>query len=49
VGNTLLHGATFGRTRRRLEEHGLRICPVDLSELAKAEGAVTCCSVILST
>jgi dimethylargininase len=47
VGDTLIHGATFPRTRRRLEQHDFRICPVDLSELAKAEGAVTCCSVIL--
>ena len=31
----------------RLERAGCRLAPVDLSEFAKAEGAVTCCSLIL--
>lgn len=48
VGEALLHGADYPRTRDRLERHGFRVAPVDLSELAKAEGAVTCCSVILT-
>jgi N-dimethylarginine dimethylaminohydrolase len=30
-----------------LARRGLRVCAVDLSELAKAEGAVTCCSLIV--
>jgi dimethylargininase len=36
------------RTRWRLEGEGYTIIPVDASELAKAEGALTCCSLILS-
>jgi dimethylargininase len=33
-------------TRRRLEADGRRVVTVDVSELAKAEGGVTCCSLI---
>jgi dimethylargininase len=47
VSGTLLFPAAFPRTRRRLEERGLHVVAVDLSELAKAEGALTCCSVVL--
>ncbi len=47
VRGTAIHGAQFPRTRARLEARGVRVEPVDLSELAKAEGGVTCCSVIV--
>jgi dimethylargininase len=47
LGRVLVHGADYPRTRARLEAEGLEVHPVDLSELAKAEGAVTCCSLIL--
>jgi dimethylargininase len=47
VGDTLIHAATGAATRRRIAALGLRVRPVDLSELAKAEGAVTCCSLLL--
>jgi len=43
----IIYPTTFPKTRKRLEEHGFRIAEVDLSELAKAEGAVTCCSLII--
>lgn len=43
----LLHPAEFPRTRERLERHGLRVHPVAADELAKAEGGVTCCSLLL--
>lgn len=33
-------------TRRRMETAGLRVLSLDLSELAKAEGGVTCCSLV---
>jgi dimethylargininase len=39
--------ASFPRTAARLERHGLRLQRVDASEVAKAEGAVTCCSLIV--
>jgi dimethylargininase len=47
VGETVLVGSAFPRTRSRLEARGIGTTAVDLSELAKAEGALTCCSLIL--
>jgi len=49
LGDRVLHGEAYSRTRARLEAEGMTVVAVDLSELAKAEGAVTCCSLILST
>lgn len=43
----ILYPAAFPRTAARLTAHGLRVTTVDASELAKAEGAVTCCSLIV--
>ncbi len=47
VGETVLYPDDCPATRRRLEGRGLQIAGVDLSELAKAEGGVTCCSLIV--
>jgi dimethylargininase len=47
IGGTLIYPAAYPRTARRLERHG-RLAMVELSELAKCEGAVTCCSLILA-
>lgn len=47
VCGKIIYPTTFPKTRKRLEEHGFQIAEVDLSELAKAEGAVTCCSLIV--
>jgi dimethylargininase len=33
----------------RLRGRGVQVATVDVSELAKAEGAVTCCSLIMKT
>ncbi len=46
IGDTVLYPSSFPKTRRRLEEAGLRLKIVDAMEVAKAEGAVTCCSLI---
>jgi dimethylargininase len=46
VGRELICAERFHRTRERLEREGLVARSVDLSELAKAEGAVTCCSLV---
>jgi dimethylargininase len=46
VGAGLIHSAGFPRTRGRIEACGLRVLPVELTELAKAEGAATCCSLV---
>jgi dimethylargininase len=42
-----VHGSSGPRTRDRLEAAGFRVLAVDVSEMEKAEGAVTCCSVIV--
>src|SRR5204863_5068473 len=47
VGDQLIHAAEFPRTRGRLESRGIRVHPVAAGELAKAEGGVTCCSLIV--
>ncbi len=39
--------AAFPRTAERIAARGIRVETVDASELAKAEGGVTCCSVIV--
>jgi len=46
AGADLIYPSAFRRTRERLERLGLRVRTVDVGELAKAEGAVTCCSLI---
>jgi len=47
VGVATICAAAFPRTLRRLEAAGVTVRPVDMSEFAKAEGGVTCCSIIL--
>jgi dimethylargininase len=47
VGGAILYPSDYPRTRERLETRGLRVVTVDASELAKAEGGVTCCSVLI--
>ena len=47
VGGALVYGSAYPLTRARLEAAGLTVHTVDASEVAKAEGAVTCCSVIV--
>jgi dimethylargininase len=46
VGENVVYPAAYPATRRRLEERDIPVRPVDVSELGKAEGGVTCCSVI---
>jgi len=46
IGNRVIYSSAFPRTRRRLEALGIGVVPVDVGELAKAEGGVTCCSLI---
>lgn len=43
----IVYPTTFPRTRERLRARGVVVHETDLSELAKAEGAVTCCSLII--
>jgi dimethylargininase len=46
VGEMLLYQPSFPETSQRLEAAGLNFMLVDASELGKAEGALTCCSLI---
>lgn len=46
VNATVIHSLAFPRTQATLRAHGLRVVGVDASELAKAEGGVTCCSLL---
>ncbi|MCF8040240.1 MAG: amidinotransferase [Desulfohalobiaceae bacterium] len=49
VNHNVVYATAYPRTRERLEKRGLAVRALDLSELAKAEGAVTCCSLLLTT
>jgi dimethylargininase len=46
IGDALVYPSEFVRTRARLDAAGLRVHAVDMSELAKAEGGVTCSSIL---
>jgi dimethylargininase len=48
VGASVVHPTCFPRTRQRLQDAGIEVVPVDLSELQKAEGATTCCSIVFA-
>ncbi|RPJ20208.1 MAG: dimethylargininase [Chloroflexi bacterium] len=47
IGEFIIFPTAFPKTRAKLEERGYKVVSVDVSELAKAEGAVTCCSLII--
>ena len=46
VDGTIIYPSSFPKTRVKLERAGINMLIVDADELAKAEGAVTCCSLI---
>lgn len=46
AGSGLVYPSCFPYTLDRLREAGIEVSTVDVSELQKAEGAVTCCSLI---
>ena len=48
VRDRVIYPEHFPRTRARLVHRGIRVLPVPCDELAKAEGAVTCCSIMLA-
>jgi dimethylargininase len=49
AGTGLIYPESFPRTLGRLVACGIEPITVDLSELQKAEGAATCCSLIVTT
>ncbi|MFI4920794.1 MAG: dimethylarginine dimethylaminohydrolase family protein [Gammaproteobacteria bacterium] len=46
IGQNVIYPASFPRTRERLRGRALEVVSVDMSETEKAEGGVTCCSLI---
>lgn len=46
VNGAVIHSTAFPRTQALQRARGIRVVGVDASELAKAEGGVTCCSVL---
>lgn len=48
IGETIIFPSVFPKTQMKLEKKGYKVLTVNVSELAKAEGAVTCCSLVLS-
>lgn len=46
VRGVLIYPTEFPKTGKRLESRGLKVRAVEVGELAKAEGGVTCCSLI---
>lgn len=49
IGESVIFPEELARTRRRLEANGVDVRPVPASELALAEGGVTCCSLIVGS
>ncbi|MBI3400361.1 MAG: dimethylargininase [Acidobacteria bacterium] len=48
LDDRILYSSAFPRTAERIRQAGLRVHTIDASEVAKAEGAVTCCSLLVS-
>jgi dimethylargininase len=49
IGQSLIYSSSYPRTMEKLLARGIEIVPVDVSEVQKAEGAVTCCSLVFTT
>jgi dimethylargininase len=47
VGERVIYPSSFPKTAARLAAQGIALLTVNVSELQKAEGAVTCCSLLL--
>jgi len=48
IGDGAIYPASFPRTLQRIRGRGIAPALVDVSELQKAEGAVTCCSLVFA-
>ncbi len=46
IDGVVIYPSVFPQTRSRMEALGIRVICLDVSEIAKAEGGVTCCSLI---
>lgn len=47
IDDKIIYPESFPKTAKKLQKNGVNLILVDADELAKAEGAVTCCSLIL--
>jgi len=47
INGSIIYPTSFPKTYTKLKEKGYDVVTVNVDELAKAEGAVTCCSLIL--
>ncbi|MDQ3005002.1 MAG: arginine deiminase family protein [Chloroflexota bacterium] len=48
IGDAIIFPVEFPKTGAKLEAHGYKLKTVLADELAKAEGAVTCCSLVMA-
>jgi len=46
IADTVIFPASFPRTRERMEQAGFRVVSLDISEMQKAEGGLTCSSLL---
>lgn len=49
VGETVVFPASFPKTRERIEARGFKVVSLDISELQKAESALTCSSLLFES
>jgi len=49
IGENVIYPATYDETRQRLEQNAINLHLVETDELQKAEGGVTCCSILIPT
>jgi len=47
IGEHVIYSGNYDETRRRLEANGINVHLVEVDELQKAEGGVTCCSILI--
>jgi dimethylargininase len=47
VGESVIYSSAYEKTRQRLEHFGIDVHLIETDELHKAEGAVTCCSILI--
>jgi len=49
IGENVIYPVEYKETRQRLEQNGINVFAIETDELHKAEGAVTCCSILIPT
>lgn len=48
IDNCAIYSSSHPRTAQRLRKHGIRVHTLDMSETEKAEGGITCCSLLFA-